>query len=344
MRVIDISRWQGHIDWPQVRKNIEVAMIKVGGSDDGFYQDGMANRNVIEARSAGMAIGVYFYLGGVYAPSQEVQHIVNVINSLGGLKPGEPLCLDWEERRHIGGKDEVGYLLGIVEGLTQRGFPAPIIYMNLNYVKTQNWQPLVTRNCGLWVAAWGDNDAIPEDHERPVSEEWPFWILWQFSSTTNVPGITGRVDQNELNGDVNTFKKYGSGTAVNVPGTPAPVPVTVPNAASTQDYTVKPGDSLSAIAARYGKSWQELHAINRDKVANPNKIYVGQTLRVWRSFDAPQPAAPGGRRHTVAAGENLTVIARKYGLDGWRALYDLNAAVIGGDPNQIKPGQELRIP
>lgn len=344
-RIIDISRWQGVIDWPTVAKNVAGAMIKVGGSDDGFYMDGMAQRNVIEARSAGLPIGVYFYLGGVFAPSEEVQHIVNTINQLGGLKPGEPLAIDWEERR--AGHNEVGYLTGIVEGLAQRGFAPPLVYMNLNYVRTQDWKNLTTRNCGLWVAAWGNNNAVPEPHEVPPSEEWPFWILWQFSSTTSVPGIRGRVDQNCLNGSIETFKKYGTPGGVKTPGGPTPIPTPPPVTQGVQDYTVVAGDTLSGIAGRYKTTWQQLYAMNRDRIANPNRIYTGQKIRVPSGVNPqlPTPAPkPAGRTHVVENGQNLSVIAAKYGLSSWRTIYDMNRDVIGDNPNLIKPGQRLRIP
>lgn len=345
-RMIDVSRWQGIINWAQVKSNVAGAIIKVGGSDVGFYMDGQAHRNVIEARANGVPFGVYFYLGGHYAPSEEVQHIVNTINQLGGLKAGEPLCLDWEERR--AGHDEVGYLTGIVAGLAKHGFNSPLIYMNLNYVRTQNWKSLVDRNCGLWVAAWGDNDAVPEAHEVPGSDEWPFWVLWQYSSTTSVPGIRGRVDQNVLNGSIDQFKKYGTPGGVSFPGSPAAIPVPPAATAGMTEYVIQSGDTLSSIAARYKTTWQQLYAINRDRIANPNKIYTGKPIRVPdvnAAPAAPAPAAPVPPKfHTVENGENLSVIAAKYGLSSWRTIYDMNAALIGGNPSLIKPGQRLRIP
>ena len=47
-------------------------------------------------------------------------------------------------------------------------------------------------------------------------------------------------------------------------------------------YTVQPGDTLGAIAAAHGTAggWQGLYAMNRDRISNPNLIYVGQVLAV----------------------------------------------------------------
>lgn len=52
--------------------------------------------------------------------------------------------------------------------------------------------------------------------------------------------------------------------------------------------------------------------------------------------------------HTVKEGDTLSGIALKYygsaSKDMWMVIYDANKAVIGDDPNRIKPGQEIKIP
>lgn len=110
---------------------------------------------------------------------------------------------------------------------------------------------------------------------------------------------------------------------------PAPSPI--------HTYTVEPGDSLSAIAFKEHLSgWEQLYEANRAVVGgNPNRIYPGQVLVIPSS---------SVQIYTVEAGDNLSTIARKFGLDGWESLYQLNRTVIGNDPNLIHPGQHLIIP
>ena len=57
-------------------------------------------------------------------------------------------------------------------------------------------------------------------------------------------------------------------------------------------------------------------------------------------------AATETKTHTVESGENLSVIAEQELGDAnrWREIYDLNKDLIGGNPDLIKPGQELRLP
>ena len=69
-------------------------------------------------------------------------------------------------------------------------------------------------------------------------------------------------------------------------------------------YTVQAGDYLSAIAPRYGESWQKLYADNRDVVGgDPNLIYPGTVLRVragGKTWHVRAAAKPGAALSTTA--------------------------------------------
>jgi nucleoid-associated protein YgaU len=54
-----------------------------------------------------------------------------------------------------------------------------------------------------------------------------------------------------------------------------------------EEYTVAPGDSLSKIAKRWGKTWKEVWDVNRAEVPDYDKIYPGQKLRIPRLSRAP---------------------------------------------------------
>ncbi len=337
---IDVSRWQGIINWPIVKQHVDFAMIKIGGSDDGFYQDGQAVRNALEARSCGLPIGFYVYLGGASATSDEINHIKNLISNIGGLRPGECLALDWEERN----SNEVQYVYEIAKGLIDAGINPPLIYMSLSRVTGNDWSRIVALNCGLWVAAWGNNDAIPD--RTPGSDEWPFWAMWQYSSTGTVAGISGRVDLDFFQGTIDEFKKYGGVRGITLPTPINTSRVVAPTGLS--EYVVVEGDNLSVIAARTNHTWQELWNLNRDRVSNPNKIYPGMKLRIWSVpvsvIEVPKnPDAPTVKKYTVVAGDNLSSIASKLGYPSYIILWEANKSIIP-DPNLIRPGQELILP
>jgi soluble lytic murein transglycosylase-like protein len=103
--------------------------------------------------------------------------------------------------------------------------------------------------------------------------------------------------------------------------------------------TVRPGDTLTAIAHRSGVSIAEIVRLNG--LRDPNRIYAGQELRVAekKARSVPQPRA-SRRSHVVRAGEHLTGIARRYGV----SVAAIVAANGIANPSRIFAGQRLTIP
>lgn len=101
-------------------------------------------------------------------------------------------------------------------------------------------------------------------------------------------------------------------------------------------HVVRSGQSLSAIAARYGISAEDLAAANG--VSDPNRLLAGSRLRI---SDTPPPRIGGRRaRHVVQAGESLSEIAVRYGV----RVRDLAAANDISNPDRLLAGTSLTIP
>lgn len=100
---------------------------------------------------------------------------------------------------------------------------------------------------------------------------------------------------------------------------------------ATTTYTVKRGDTLSSIAAKFKTTWQNLANLNG--LRNANLIYPGQRLKVLSG----QPASKVYR--VVQKGDTLSNIAARYGTT-WQAIAKLNNL---RNPNIIHPGQKLRV-
>ena len=61
---IVISHWQGKVDFEKVKKSgIKFAILKAGGSDNGFYEDKTFKRNYEAAKKAGVEVGAYYFVG-----------------------------------------------------------------------------------------------------------------------------------------------------------------------------------------------------------------------------------------------------------------------------------------
>ena len=111
-----------------------------------------------------------------------------------------------------------------------------------------------------------------------------------------------------------------------------------PSGAMGREYVVQAGDTLSAVAWRYGIAVSSLTQANG--IANPNLIYVGQRLVIPPGGSAPSEDDNQSGVHVVQAGETLTAIAARYGTTVW-AIAVANSIA---NPSLIYVGQRLAIP
>ena len=122
-------------------------------------------------------------------------------------------------------------------------------------------------------------------------------------------------------------------------------PILAGGALAADPVVVRPGDTLTSISKRHGVPIPRIVELNG--LADPNRIYVGQRLRVTgaSSPSRPQPAAPAApaaraRSHTVRLGETLTHIAARYDVTVG-AIASANGIA---NPSRIFAGQRLNIP
>lgn len=153
------------------------------------------------------------------------------------------------------------------------------------------------------------------------------------------------------------------GQVLKIPGTQAPTATPSPSASATPsstpsptltapaqtvtetEYRVQSGDTLWSIASKFGVSVSRLQEYN--SISNAAYIRVGQLLKIPTSTasvpveaEPMATAAPTVKTHTVAAGETLWGIARKYGVSS-AALAELNGI---NNVNYVRVGQLLQIP
>ena len=152
------------------------------------------------------------------------------------------------------------------------------------------------------------------------------------------------------------IKLTGSGDAPAAPAA-APSPAAAPGTGTGATYTVKPGDTLGAIAARHNVSLADVFAWNNLNMRSI--IHPGQKVKVGAGDAAPapapaappaalanasaapaSPAAPATGSYTVKAGDTLWAIASRHGVK----LSELLSANQLGMSSVIHPGNKLAIP
>jgi len=329
---IDVSTHQGTLNWDQLKPHIDFAIVRAGYGGGG--RDGQFARNWSELRRLGIPRMAYFYAypGRSGGRAQAEEFFARV----GQLQPGEGVALDIEDDTAYGRAlvaSDVQWCLDFLNRCKELFGVKPLIYMNSNVLGRYDWSPVKNGDYGLWLANYGSNNGQPGN--RPSSDEWPFWAMWQFTSRANVGGIFP-LDKNIFSGDVNAFLKYGlQGSApapAPIPQPPAPAPQPAPAPEITTTYRVVKGDTLSGIAAKFGTTWQALQRING--LPDPNKIYPGQVLRI-SSVNTENPQ----RRYIVVRGDTLSAIAAKFGTS-WQKIAQDNGIA---NPNLIYPGQVLKV-
>jgi LysM repeat protein len=159
------------------------------------------------------------------------------------------------------------------------------------------------------------------------------------SGTVTAP-ITATLSITETRAATATIEPTATLTPTATPTeTPTSIPTNTPVPGRTT-YTVKSGDTLSSIAAKYGIAWQDLAAANG--MNSKSTLRVGQELIVPLSGgSAPPPAAAqGGTTYTVKSGDSLSSIASKYGIT-WQELASANGL---SSSSRLSIGQQLVIP
>lgn len=267
MKIIDVSHWQGNINFSQVKASgIEGVIIKAGGSDAGFYKDSKFETNYINAKNAGLHVGCYYFVGtGCVSAIDGEADARRFYNMLVGKQFDLPVYMDFEAPSPRTQNGNTASVIAFCDYLEKKKCFAGVYASDISGFKERlKLDPL--KRFTLWVARYGSQPQYAT-----------CWDIWQYTSTGRVNGINGNVDMNECRRDFPSIIKSGGFNGYKNGSAPAPQPKPQPQP-SVQYYTVVKGDNLTKIARRFGTSVNQL--VQWNNIKNPNLIYPGQRLRV----------------------------------------------------------------
>ena len=184
---IDVSKWQGDINWKKVSASgIDFVMIRSSfGSTD---VDIKLKRNVNGCEKYGIPYGFYHYTYArtVAQAKKEAKFFLKTIKN---YSPEYPVVLDIEESFYnsMSRKEVTDIITAFMEELENAGYFA-MIYSGAKFLTDNTYIEKLTAY-DIWVACWGDE-------ERLISNYDYHYGMWQYSSTGKVKGIDGDVDLN----------------------------------------------------------------------------------------------------------------------------------------------------
>lgn len=162
--------------------------------------------------------------------------------------------------------------------------------------------------------------------------------LWKIASNNEVT-INELRNWNGLTSDV-IFP--GQSLLLKPNGSSASTPNT--NSANTTTYTIKSGDTLTAIAKNYQTTVSQLLRLNT-AIKNENQLFVGQKITVpgtsSNNSTPPTQAVPSTNNYTIKSGDSLSTVAKLHGVS-LSALLSANPTI--KDANRIFVGQVVIIP
>lgn len=305
MKIIDVSQFNGSISWAKVSKSCDGAIIRAGYRGYGagtLVTDKNFKTNLTGAKMAGVPLGVYFVTQAI-TEKEAVQEAEFTLKLLEGTTLDYPIFIDTENANNGRGRADQGKLTRAQRTAIIRAFCNTIkaagyeagVYASESWFK-DNLNISELEYLYKWVAKYSSKEPSIE------------WNAWQYTSTGAVNGVTGNVDISDfketINGEIHDIISGKSNEEIanevingewgNGDTRKAKLEAAGYDYKTIQDlvnaklkakanrgavyHTVKTGDTVSGLAAKYGTTITKIVVLNNLK--NPNKIYVGQKLRV----------------------------------------------------------------
>ncbi len=197
---IDVSKWQGKIDWQKVKESgIEFAYIRIGyrGEKGEIFKDDNADYNIQQAQKAGILVGVYFFSTAINEEEarEEAQWTANAIE---GYSISYPVVYDCEGYKKltsrlfgISAADRTANAIAFLEEIKNSGYE-PMFYVARNDILTNLYWNIndISAKYKVWIAQY-PSATYPEIEKPEYSGRAD---AWQYTDKGKVNGIEGNVD------------------------------------------------------------------------------------------------------------------------------------------------------
>lgn len=198
---VDVSRWQGSIDWKAVKASgVDFAIVKATEGLD-FTDPSFTPGRVHEMHAAGLMVSMYHFARPQpgRTGAQEAAHFLATVKKAGYGQRGDiPLVLDLESTK-LSAPDTLNFARAFTTAVRSATGRSPFIYTFPSFWIDTLGNPLDDLGCPLWIAHYGVK-------EPTVPRAWRFWTLWQTTDSGRAPGIRGPVDLNLYRREVGVMR------------------------------------------------------------------------------------------------------------------------------------------
>ncbi len=213
-RGIDVSEYQGNIDWQRVRSSgIDFAILRCGYGRFSSQKDDRFEQNYINAKRAGVNVGAYLFS---YAASVEnaLEEAENCLNFIRNKQFEYPICYDVEapSQQRLSLEENSRIADAFCSTLERNGYYVSI-YSNL-YFLNNKLSAEVKRKYDIWLAQWA-----------PTPTYGGNFGMWQYSATGSVNGINGSVDLDVAFKDYPSVMRRNGLNGFSTDTTPSPAPI-----------------------------------------------------------------------------------------------------------------------
>lgn len=187
---IDVSKYQGNVDWPRVKAaGYAFAFVRLGyaNGDGSIVADPYFEQNLSGAAAAGLDVGVYLYS---YIDSEDHARIAaaRALELLAGRALSLPLVLDYEHAAKYAAfsrAKNTAICNAFMEVVAAAGY-LPMFYSYTSFVNSYMDMAALDPYEGLWIANYTGKIGVDNA------------AVWQHSSSGSVPGVAGRCDLNRM--------------------------------------------------------------------------------------------------------------------------------------------------
>ena len=197
---IDVSKWQGKIDWQKVKKaGIDFAIIRIGyrAENGQLYRDSNADYNIQQAQNAGILVGVYFFSTAVNQ-NEAIEEAEWTVSAIKGYQISYPVVYDCEgfkndsSRMHsLAAEQRTQNALAFLDTIKKSGYDGMFYGSKSDLIDNTAFNiSEIEEKYKIWVAQY-KNPPYPQSQAPDYNGRYD---MWQYTNKGVVSGVEGNCD------------------------------------------------------------------------------------------------------------------------------------------------------